>query len=624
MRFTHVLLCSACLSLVACSSNPRSFALSDKHIEQSNAAPLTAGSIPQASTRPVVLPPPKPAAKVETYSVVVTSVPAREILFALARDAKINIDIGPGIEGVVTLNAIDQTLPQILDRISKQIDIRYTIENGNLFVEADKPFLKTYKIDFINMSRTVTSKIFTSSQIGGATCSATGGTTGSTTAGGNTASTAVTSETKNNLMDSLIENVRAIIVDEDRIRYTDRIERRNEMAASAQGTGAASVNSGNAPGSGANNNANNEKNPSGKASGGASGIGNEEIAGKTSTVQQTAKYEPAVNINANKETGVLIVRATARQHKKIQEFIDKVMTTARRQVLIEATIAEVTLNDNYQQGINWSALAQGAKGFQLTQAGTSTLPSNNTGSMFVLKYNNSTSMLGNLSSSVSLLDSFGDVKVLSSPKLSVMNNQTATLKVVDNRVYFSILVTPGISSVSGNIPPTYTTTPIPVAVGFTMNVTPEINDSDYVTINVRPTITRIIDYVNDPNPSLAYPCGAGVTNCNVPAISNQVPEIRTREMESIIRVSSGQIAVLGGLMQDEINNQSDGIPLLANIPVFGNLFKNRNDTKTKTELVIFLRPIIIKDASINGDYSAYRDNLPDANFLKPEDEKGKP
>jgi general secretion pathway protein D len=321
------------LSLVACSTNPKSFTLSDKHIEQSNAAPLTAGSIPQTSTRPVVLPPPKPAAKVETYSVVVTSVPAREILFALARDAKINIDIGPGIEGVVTLNAIDQTLPQILDRISKQIDIRYTIENGNLFVEADKPFLKTYKIDFINMSRTVTSKIFTSSQIGGAT----GSTTGSTTTGGNTASTAVTSETKNNLMDSLIENVRAIIVDEDRIRYTDRIERRNEMAASAQGTGAASVNSGNAPGSGANNNTNNEKSPSGKASGGASGIGNEEIAGKTSTVQQTAKYEPAVNINANKETGVLIVRATARQHKKIQEFIDKVMTTARRQVLIEAT-----------------------------------------------------------------------------------------------------------------------------------------------------------------------------------------------------------------------------------------------------------------------------------------------
>ena len=208
--------------------------------------PVTAGDIPQPSKRSVVLPPPKPAAKVETYSVVVTSVPAREILFALARDAKINIDIGPGIEGIVTLNAIDQTLPQILDRISKQVDMRYTLENGNLFVEADKPFLKTYKIDFINMSRTVSSKIFTSSQIGGATGAAAA--TGTTT-GGNTASTTVTSETKNNLMDSLIENVRAIIVDEDRIRYTERVELRNDMAAAARGTGSASASSGIASGS---------------------------------------------------------------------------------------------------------------------------------------------------------------------------------------------------------------------------------------------------------------------------------------------------------------------------------------------------------------------------------------
>lgn len=614
MRFTRVLLCTACcFSLAACAT--KSFTQSDKHIQQSSAAPIIAGNIPEPSKLSVVLPPPKPAAKVETYSVVVTSVPAREILFALARDAKINIDIGPGIEGVVTLNAIDQTLPQILDRISKQVDMRYTIENGNLFVEADKPFLKTYKIDFINMSRSVSSRIFTSSQIGG-----TAGGTGTTTAGGNTASTAITSDTKNDLMTSLIDNVKAILADDDRIRYTERIELRNEIAASARGTGNATANSGIASGSGGSNG----KGPASKTGGGVAGSGNEEVASQGSTVQQTGKYEPAVNVNANKETGVLIVRATSRQHKKIQEFIDKVMTAARRQVLIEATIAEVTLNSNYQQGINWSALALGGKGFNLTQQGTSALPSASTGNFVTLAYNNATSKLGNISGAVKLLDSFGDVKVLSSPKLSVMNNQTATLKVVDNTVYFSITVTPGTTSVNGNTQPTYTTTPIPVAVGFTMNVTPEINDSDYVTINVRPTITRIIDYVNDPNPSLAYPCGAGVSNCNVTAIVNKVPEIRTREMESIIRVNSGQIAVLGGLMQDEISNQSDGIPLLDSIPGLGNLFKNRNDTKTKTELVIFLRPIVIKDASIEGDYSSYRNNLPDADFLKPESEKAKP
>ena len=156
-----------------------------------------------------------------------------------------------------------------------------------------------------------------------------------------------------------------------------------------------------------------------------------------------------------------------------------------------------------------------------------------------------------------------------------------------------------------------------------MNVTPEINDADYVTINVRPTITRIIGYVNDPNPSLAYPCGTSAT-CNITPIVNKVPEIRTREMESIIRISSGQVAVLGGLMQDEINNLTDSVPLLGEIPIAGNLFKSRNDTKTKTELVIFLRPVVIKDASMEGDFSAYRNNLPDANYLKPENEKPKP
>ena len=197
-----------------------------------------------------------PAAKIETNRVVVTNVSAREILFALARDAKINIDIGPGIEGVVTLNAIDQTLPQILDRISKQVDMRYTMENGNLFVEADKPYLKTYKIDFINMSRTVSSKIFTSSQIGG---SASG-----TASGGNTASTAISSDTKNDLMNSLVDNVKAILADEDRIRYTERIERRNELAASARGMGSASENSSNPSASNTN---------SGKGQSGKSGDG---------------------------------------------------------------------------------------------------------------------------------------------------------------------------------------------------------------------------------------------------------------------------------------------------------------------------------------------------------------
>jgi len=121
---------------------------------------------------------------------VVSNVPAQEILFALARDAKINLDISSGIQGNVSLNAINQTLPQILERIARQVDMRYELENGTLSVMPDKPFLKTYKIDFINITRTAKSSNSTSSQISGGNTGAAGATSG------NAASTTVTSDTK--------------------------------------------------------------------------------------------------------------------------------------------------------------------------------------------------------------------------------------------------------------------------------------------------------------------------------------------------------------------------------------------------------------------------------------------
>lgn len=155
-----------------------------------------------------------------------------------------------------------------------------------------------------------------------------------------------------------------------------------------------------------------------------------------------------------------------------------------------------------------------------------------------------------------------------------------------------------------------------------MSVTPQISDADTVTINVRPSVSRILGYAKDPNPNLANPCGTGITNCNIPSIENLVPEIQTREMESIIKVDNGQTAVMGGLIQEDINKSTSEIPLLGRIPFLGNLFQNRNDTTTKTELVIFLRPVVIKNADVNGDFRAFRSSLPDENFFK-ESARGK-
>src|SRR5450756_2398335 len=146
-----VYLCAIGVMLSSCGTKPIKPA--DQHIQRQDIQPETESSIPQPIKDSVVLPPPKPASKVATYSVVVTDVPAQEILFALARDAKINLDIAPGVQGNVTINAISQTLPQILNRISKQVEMRYEFDNGNLIVMPDSPYLKTYQIDYVNMIR---------------------------------------------------------------------------------------------------------------------------------------------------------------------------------------------------------------------------------------------------------------------------------------------------------------------------------------------------------------------------------------------------------------------------------------------------------------------------------------
>jgi MSHA biogenesis protein MshL len=596
-----VYLCAIVVMLSSCGTKPIKPA--DQHIQRQDIQPETESSIPQPIKDSVVLPPPKPASKVATYSVVVTNVPAQEILFALARDAKINLDIQSGIQGTVTVNAINQTLPQILTRIARQVDMRYELDNGTLTVMPDKPFLRTYKIDFINMSRSATSSNSTSSQI-------TGGGTGSTGAGGgNSASTIVTSETKNNLMDSLIKNVTDIILEEDRLRYKSQKEVSNSNKVVAQGEGAAKGYTGAPQGSGnkGKQTAGGETGPAG----GASGAGNETVQASGAAKGIIGEFEQSVNVFANKETGVLIVRATSRQHEKIQEFIDMVMATAKRQVLIEATIVEVQLSDQYQQGIDWSRALLGAKGFALSQTGTAGI-AGTTGAL-AISYINPTSKFGDIAASVQLLEKFGNVKVLSSPKLTVMNNQTASLKVADSKVYFTITSTPATFSTAGTVisPAIITTTPNSVSIGLTMSVTPQISDTDTVTINVRPSITSLIGLgVQDPNPILT-------------TIESRIPEIQTREMESIIKVENGQMAVMGGLIKEEINKNTSEIPLLGRIPILGNLFQNRNDTTTKTELVIFLRPVVIKDASVNGDFNAFRSNLPDQNFFK-ESASGKP
>lgn len=323
----------------------------------------------------------------------------------------------------------------------------------------------------------------------------------------------------------------------------------------------------------------------------------------------------AGSVMVNAETGVVLVRATSRQHEKIQEFLDKVLSSARRQVLIEATIVEVTLSQNYQQGIDWQHFSQGGAQASIGQGTTRSFRFNpDTGAyeIFTNSPNLASAVGGTLFSlafrradmfaAIKLLENFGTLKVLSSPKLSVLNNQTAILKVVDNFVYFQVKsdTSQGQTSTLTNL----TTTPQSVSVGLVMSVTPQISENSTVLLNVRPTISRITGTKRDPHPQLPV---------NIP---NLVPEIQTREMESLMNINNGDIAVLGGLMQDEVKNNDDAVPGVSKIPILGNIFTHRNDKSSKTELVVFLRPTVVQDASIQGDYSSFRSQLPRNDFFE--------
>lgn len=568
--------CSLVLPLlIAACSSPPAKPPADTHLSQTNAGGTDAGSIPPTVQQTATPPRPKASAKTETYSVVVNNVRVHDLLFALARDAKVNVDIHPGLQGAVTLNAVDQTLPQILNRLARQLDLRWELDGQNLAVMPDTPYLRNYRIDYVNMNRDTQGTVTVSTQI----TSSVPGAAGSGTAGGNNNSTTkIDNNSKNRFWETLVQNVKDILRETDKILPEGSSDTVVEQEGTQQAAVALASPVGNAGAQGARP--------------GAGALVPQQTAG-TTTIKRTT-FREAASVIAHPESGTIAVRATARQHEKIQEFLDQVMASAKRQVLIEATIAEVELSQTYEQGINWGEFNSVA-----SRSGIVGRAVTGTGAAQVVLGRNSA---GTSDMAIRLLETFGTVKVLSSPKISVLNNQPAVLKVVDNEVYFTVKVETNQNA--NNTTTNVTTTPFSVPIGFVMNVTPQIGDNDTVLLNLRPSISRQIRTVADPNPELKRQ-----------NIENLIPVIRTREMESVLRVEDGQTAVLGGLMEDSLTKEDSAVPWFHSIPLIGALFSQKSSAARKTELVVFIRPAVITQASMNGDFARLRQHLPSKEFF---------
>lgn len=470
----------------------------------------------------------------DTYSISAVNVPVKELLFKISQDAQKEIDIYSGVSGTVTINAINQPLSKILDRMSAQVGFVYESHQNTILIKPDLPEWRNYKIDYVNIKKTSTESIDMKMSVSSAPGGAESG------GDGVSSSTQVTVESVNDFWTKLEENIKLL----------------------AQ----------------LDPNSNKVMLPTGDGS---------------SSTQQVELSSVSQNTVVNGEAGVISVYTTIKQHKAIKQYIDDVTKRAEQQVLIEATVVEVELNDQFQTGIDWSlmnGLFGGDGGLKFSA------PFNGPSDGFSVSTIDSSGISAaigefNILANLQLLKTFGESKVLSSPKIMAVNNQTALLKVVENLVYFTIDV--NTSSNQSSSVTTYKTEVHTLPVGFTMSVTPFVSEDGEVTLNVRPTITKQIGYVSDPNPSLTV-------------LESRIPVIQEKEMSSVLRLRDRQTAIIGGLIEDSNTNDKSGLPWLSDLPGAGHLFSKREEATQKRELIIFIRPVIIKSPDIDyGDLNSY-------------------
>ena len=200
------------LTLLACASPPAP-PLSTQHL---NPAPRVAGKVPDFAMAPPLPTPPRPSVRQELYSVVMSNVNVQDLLFALARDAKLNVDIHPSITGTVTMNVHDQTLTEILDRVARQVDLRYEMDGKNLSIGPDSPYLKHYRVDYPNIQPDSKTAISTSTNVDG-TGGGPGGGGGGCGSGSNASTSLIENTSNHRFWTTLITTLADLLRDTDKL-----------------------------------------------------------------------------------------------------------------------------------------------------------------------------------------------------------------------------------------------------------------------------------------------------------------------------------------------------------------------------------------------------------------------
>ena len=282
-------------------------------------------------------------------------------------------------------------------------------------------------------------------------------------------------------------------------------------------------------------------------------------------------------VTVHKQGGLVTVQAPQFKQAEVQRYIDVLKETTESQVLIEAKILEVNLSDAYRNGINWNIFRKGDTIFKTNY-------SNDNNNLISLGINTN-----NLNAIAGIVEKFGAVKTLSSPRITVLNNQSAILKVACNEIiYLPEIQRQYASSTTGRDTEFLSTTLHTIPIGLIVTVQPAIDKKhNTILLNLRPTISRVKEYKEVPY--LFQTLNRGIP----PKVQQQkIPIVEMKEMDSVLKLTSGQVAVLGGLMKEESVNNRNGLPGLSGL----DLVVGENEKSTEiTELVIFLKATILRN-----------------------------
>ncbi len=513
--------------------------------------PRTTVGVPTPATPVIVTPAgatvlarPQPAAEAATragseprFDLSVSNAPAAQVFLQLAQGSTYNMLVSPELGGTLSVTLKDTTVPEAMDTLRELFGYEYRITGNRIFVYPNTVQTRLFRINYLPGRRQGSSDLRVSA--GNLSSNSSNGSSSS----GTTPTTGGSSGSSSGSSGSGRDNAE--------VRTTSDADFWREVQASL-----------------------------------LTMVGT--IGGRS--------------VVLNPAAGVIVVRASPAELRQVENYLKAVQLSIERQVMLEAKIVEVQLSKDTQTGINWAGFGKilgdrvsttigvAAPGTVLATTGALTSADGTQGIPGVNLAANAASrgfyglalQASNFAALLNFLQSQGDVQVLSSPRIATLNNQKAVLKVGSDELYLTNVSTTTTSSASGSVS-TPTLSLQPMFSGISLDVTPQIDDAGNVMLHIHPTISTVSEKAKNIDlgalGSYKLPLAAAAVN----------------ETDSIVRVRDGQIVAIGGLMKVELRNDRSGVTGLADLPVFGNLFRQTSDVKSKSELVIMLKPTIIDD-----------------------------